>query len=136
MYINFINQLKPKPMLFSTHRVAVVGSRSRIDKEYIHRKLNELHAKKPIDLIVSGGARGVDMIAEDWAFIKGITTKIFLPEWNVHGKKAGFIRNKDIVNNADVVYAFWDGESKGTASSIQLALEKRLEVIVDIPEEE
>lgn len=123
-------------MLFSTHRVAVVGSRSRIDKEYIHRQLNELHSKKPIDLIVSGGARGVDSIAEDWAFIKGVETKIFLPDWDSYGKKAGFLRNNDIVNTADVVYAFWDGESKGTASSIKLALERKLEVIVDISEEE
>ena len=121
-------------MLFSTHHVAVVGSRSRTDKEYIHKKLDELHSEKPIELIVSGGARGVDLIAEEWADLNKIPKKIFIPDWDKYGKKAGFLRNIEIVNHADVVYSFWDGESRGTLSSMNLAKKNNKKLIVDIDE--
>ena len=121
-------------MLFSTHYVAVVGSRSRTDKEYIHKKLDELHSEKPIELIVSGGARGVDLIAEEWADLNKIPKKIFIPDWDKYGKKAGFLRNIEIVNHADVVYSFWDGESRGTLSSMNLAKKNNKKLIVDIDE--
>ena len=47
---------------------------------------------------------------------------IFLPDWDKYGKSAGFIRNKLIINEADMVVAFWDGKSKGTKNSIDLAI--------------
>ena len=70
---------------------------------------------------VSGGARGVDSFAES---IVDSTVKktIFKPDWDKYGKSAGFIRNKLIIDEADMVLAFWDGSSKGTKHSIDLAI--------------
>jgi hypothetical protein len=48
---------------------------------------------------------------------------VFKPDWNKYGKSAGFVRNKLIIENADIVFAFWDGESKGTLISINIAKE-------------
>lgn len=61
----------------------------------------------------------------------GLPYKEFPADWEAHGKRAGFIRNQQIVNYADRVVAFWDGESKGTKSTIDMALKakKRLDVV-------
>ncbi len=106
-------------------RVAVVGSRSFSD----YRRLAEcMDRLQDVELVVSGGARGADQLAEKWAKNRGIKTRIFSPEWEKYGKSAGVIRNKDIVNNADMVVAFWDGVSKGTAYTIQFAEKKGMNV--------
>lgn len=115
-------------------KLAVVGSRSFNDYELLKTKLDAIHnTVKPITLIISGGANGADSLAERWAKENAISTKIFFPDWNKYGKKAGYLRNIEIVKNADVVIAFWDGQSKGTLHSINLAkqLNKPLKVVLD-----
>jgi hypothetical protein len=110
-------------------KIAFVGSREFIDKEFVVRKVDEyLHiewvdyAHQVLAECVSGGASGVDSWAEETAKTLGAKCTIFLPDWDKHGKSAGFIRNKDIIMAADFVVAFWDGKSKGTKSSIDLAI--------------
>jgi len=71
--------------------------------------------------IVSGGAKGADTLAEQFAKENNLPVKIFKPDWAKYGRGAGPVRNKQIVEYADKVIAFWDGESKGTKSSIDLA---------------
>lgn len=100
-------------------RVAVVGSRTFNDYDLLRRELDKMYPN--ISLIVSGGAKGADSLAEKYAKEEGISTLVFRPDWNQFGKRAGFIRNKDIVTNSDTVVAFWDGKSKGTANSIKHA---------------
>ena len=100
-------------------KVAIVGSRTFND----YTLLNSILDKIDINLIISGGARGADKLAERYALEKKIETKILYPEWNKFGKGAGIIRNKEIVQEANHVIAFWDGESKGTLSSINFAKE-------------
>lgn len=84
------------------------------------------------DVIISGGARGADLLAERFAMQYSIPTEIFLPDWAKYGKKAGLIRNKEIISSADQVIAFWDGESNGTRSSINIAkkLKKPLKIVL------
>ncbi len=83
-------------------------------------------------IIVSGGARGIDSLAEIEAKNLKIKTIIFKPDWDRYGKKAGFLRNILIINEADKVIAFWDGASKGTKHSIDLAIkqDKPLDIYV------
>ncbi len=96
-------------------RVAVVGSRG-IDNIDLSVYIDEIP-----DLIVSGGAKGMDQVAERWAKIKGIETLIFKPEYEKFGRGAPLRRNATIVDNSDIVYAFWDGISKGTKHTIDYA---------------
>lgn len=98
-------------------KVAVIGSRTFMNYEEVKRVLSTMK----ITLLVSGGAKGADSLGERYAKENNIETKIFLPDWNKHGKIAGFIRNTDIVNEAELVIAFWDGISKGTLDSIKKA---------------
>lgn len=78
------------------------------------------------DEIISGGAIGADSLGAKFADDYGIKKTIFLPDWEKHGKKAGFVRNRDIIENSDFVLAFWSrnkDEGKGTANSLGIARE-------------
>ena len=95
-------------------KVAVIGSRSisAIDiSMYISSG----------DEIVSGGAVGVDSIAAEYAKKNGLKLTVFLPQYEEYGRAAPIMRNKEIVDYADKIVAFWDGRSKGTLSVIKYA---------------
>lgn len=98
-------------------KLAVIGSRTFDDKNLLRKALDTFYPR--IELIVSGGASGADTLAEEYAKEEGIPLQVLKPDWKTYGKAAGFIRNKDIVQASDVVVAFWDCVSKGTANSIQ-----------------
>ena len=100
-------------------RAAIIGSRSFGDMSLLEKTLSDYVDE--ISEVVSGGARGADSLGAAWAKSRGIPTNIFLPEWDKYGRGAGFVRNKLIVENSDVVFAFWDGMSKGTKSSMDMA---------------
>jgi len=102
-------------------KLAVVGSRNFNDYPLMKKYLDKIHSIEPITLIVSGGALGADTYAECWAEDNKVSRKIFKPEWNKYGKKAGFLRNVTIIENSNKVIAFWDGKSRGTKHSIDLA---------------
>lgn len=111
-------------------KVAIIGSRTFNDYNYLSSCLQKLFPE-PFE-VVSGGAKGADALSERYAKDNGLPTIIFKPDWDLHGKAAGFIRNKDIINAADKVVAFWDGKSKGTKHSIDLAVNQGKEVIIFI----
>lgn len=105
-------------------KIAIVGSRNFNDystlKKYINNKLEELDIINDVDTIVSGGAKGADSLGERYAEEYSLEKIIFPAEWNKYGKRAGFIRNEYIIQNCDVCFAFWDGESHGTKHDIDL----------------
>lgn len=109
-------------------KIAIVGSRNFESLHLIARYIEQL----PNDTtIISGGAFGVDSYAERIAKKHSLKTIVHLPNWNEYGKRAGFIRNQLIVNDADKVVAFWNGISRGTKHSIELARKagKEIEII-------
>lgn len=108
-------------------RVAVVGGRTYTDYETMCRVLDRL---TNITHIVSGGARGADSLGERYARERGLECVIYRPDWNRYGRVAGFRRNKTIVENSDIVYAFWDGESKGTEHTIKYAKSRSVKCVV------
>jgi len=55
---------------------------------------------------------------------------VFLPDWKTYGNSAGFLRNEKIVEAADVVVAYWDGESHGTRHSINLGRAMQKPVLI------
>ena len=89
-------------------RVAVIGSRGlRIGNlgDYLPEETTE---------IVSGGAKGIDACARDYAQRHGLKLTEYLPEYGRYGRGAPLKRNITIIENADLVLAFWDGSSHGT----------------------
>jgi predicted Rossmann fold nucleotide-binding protein DprA/Smf involved in DNA uptake len=111
-------------------KVAIVGSRDYPDIDQVEMYVAD--RLRPGDVVVSGGARGVDLAAEVAASTCGLDVVVHMPEWDKYGKSAGFRRNRIIVEDADRVVAFWDGKSKGTKHSIDLAhkLGKPVEVFM------
>lgn len=104
-------------------KLAIVGSRSFTDYDLLVENISNI-VSKPITLIVSGGAKGTDTLAEDFAKEFNIPLKVFAANWyknGIYNKYAGFERNHDIVSQADYVIAFWDKVSKGTLHTITLA---------------
>jgi hypothetical protein len=98
-------------------KIAVIGSRNFND----YNRLKRILDLYPISTIVSGGASGADSLAEKYADEKKLTKQIFPAQWDLFGKKAGFIRNTTIIENCDMVIVFWDGSSKGTKDSLDKA---------------
>lgn len=82
--------------------------------------------------VVSGTARGPDTVGAQWAVDQEppIPVKEFPANWNTHGKKAGYLRNKEMADYADALLAIWDGKSKGTKHMIDLASKAGLDVWV------
>lgn len=89
-------------------KIAIVGSRdlrvSNLEK-YLPESVTE---------IVSGGARGIDSCARNYAKQNGLKLTEFLPNYDDFGIRAPLIRNIEIIKYADAVLAFWDGKSRGT----------------------
>lgn len=95
-------------------KVAVVGCRHLIVKhleDYLPANVTE---------IVSGGARGIDSCAEYFARTHGLPLTVFYPDYDRYGKGAPLRRNNLIVQYADMVLAFWDGVSRGTAYTLRV----------------
>lgn len=105
-------------------RVAVIGSRGLI--------VNDLEKYLPEGAteIVSGGARGIDTCAHNYAVAHGLKLTEFLPEYDKYGRQAPLIRNITIIKNSDIVLAFWDGSSHGTKFVINKCHEMGVEVRV------
>ena len=112
-------------------KLAVVGSRDFNNYGLLKHYLDKIHSVEPITHIVSGGARGADKLSEKWADENNVEKLIFIPDWNKHGKSAGYKRNVDIITNANKIIAFWDGVSKGTQHSINLSKKqgKKIKVV-------
>ena len=102
-------------------RLAVVGSRGFDDYERLSGLLDILHSRGVFTSIVSGGAYGADGLARKYANERGLKIVEYLPDWDKHGRSAGYIRNTEIWANADLGIAFWDGKSKGTSHSFAIA---------------
>jgi len=105
-------------------KVAVIGSRNLIIKDlekYLPAKTTE---------IVSGGAIGVDTCAKLYAIRSNLKLTEFLPNYQKYGKRAPLLRNLEIINYADLVLAFWDGQSRGTKFVIEQCKKLEKKVII------
>ena len=94
-------------------KIAVVGSRGIFGVDF--------DGKIPSNCseVVSGGARGVDSEAAEWARKNEISLTVFLPDYERYGRAAPIKRNEQIAVYADELVAFWDGISKGTENTIK-----------------
>ena len=103
-------------------KLAIVGGRDFNDRQLMYKEVDDfLECYGKIDLIISGGARGADTLVYELANKMSIKFQEVLPDWAEHGKKAGILRNKIIVDQCDLLIAFWNGVSAGTHNSIMEA---------------
>lgn len=101
-----------------------------IFKSFVDSCLVELDLKEIT--ILSGHCKGVDLMGEQYAKEKGLLLEVYPAEWKKYGKAAGPIRNKQMVEKADIVIAFVCERAKGTKNLIAQA--KKLDKKVFVKE--
>ncbi len=111
-------------------KIAVIGSRDFTMVNRIVNRLLRLKEEYPVFELISGGARGVDKHAEEFAEANQIPLEVIRPI-NPKDKFSYLLRNVEIITKADKILAFWDGKSKGTKFVIDYAKArgKNIEII-------
>jgi len=114
-------------------KVIVAGPRTIEDYEAVQAAI--LASGFLITELISGRARGVDSLGEDWANSQDPPIPIisYPANWELHGRKAGAIRNGIMAYYADALVLVWDGQSSGSADMLKKAKLRKLliyEVVV------
>ncbi len=89
------------------------------------------HISPETDTIISGGANGIDTLAEQYADEHRLSKIIIRPQYDRYRRAAPLKRNEQMVDMADEVLVIWDGVSKGTEYTIRYAEKKgkRVQVV-------
>lgn len=105
-------------------KVAIIGSRG-LEKIEIEKYLPD-----SVTEIVSGGAKGVDTIAKEYALKNNIKLTEFKPDYKRYSKGAPLKRNLQIIEYSDMVIAIWDGKSRGTKFVIENCPKEKLKLFL------
>ena len=105
-------------------KVLVVGSRSIESADLTP------YLPPETKMIISGGAKGIDTVAEQYADRHGLSKLILRPEYQRFGKAAPLKRNETMVEMADFVLVIWDGVSRGAKYTAEYAKKKGKEVLL------
>lgn len=120
-------------------KVGVIGSRTITNKSLIYKALDAFATRASLQkdqiVVLSGGAKGVDTLAQEWCREREVPFILFKPYFLVDNKAAYnprhyFTRNKQIIDNSDTILAFWDGETKGTSWGISYSRKQRKAITV------
>jgi hypothetical protein len=111
-------------------KVIIAGTRTFDNYQLLKTKCNEILKDFDNIEIVSGTSKGADILGEQYAKEMNFDLKLFKPDWNGLGRKAGHLRNIEMGNYGDVLIAFWDNVSGGTKHMITYAQSKGLKVYV------
>jgi hypothetical protein len=111
-------------------KVIIAGGREFDDFDLMISKMDFfLEKSKHLNIeIVSGVAKGADLLGEDYAKLRNYAIKQFPADWDKFGKGAGFKRNTEMAKYANALIAFWDGTSKGTLHMINIATKQGIQV--------
>ncbi len=104
-------------------KLLIIGSRTISDFDLTR------HIPDGVKLIISGGARGIDSVAEKYADDRGVEKLIIRPRYERFGRAAPLKRNEAMVDLADVVLAIWDGQSRGTKYTLNYARKNDKKII-------
>ena len=116
-----------------TFNVVISGSREFTEFDKFATALDEVlktYRSKSYIRLFEGGARGIDRLARTYAIMRKVRHERFHADWDKFGKRAGILRNIEMINAGDMVVAFWDGQSKGTKHAIDYAIKKRKRLVV------
>lgn len=103
--------------------ILVTGSRDWVDEEIIYHALKTYTYNYAYNTVIHGGASGADAIADKVAKDLKFNVKTFPANWNQYGKRAGYLRNKQMVDlGPDICLAFIKNNSRGATMCAELAI--------------
>ena len=88
------------------------------------------HIPEGVDLIITGGAKGVDALGEQYAHKRGIPTVTVRPAYETYGRAAPIRRDEEMVDMADMVLVVWDGVSRGSKHTADYAQKRGKHLIL------
>ena len=94
-------------------KLLIVGSRSITSFDL------SPHVPADVDTVISGGARGIDSLAEKYADLHRLSKCVLRPNYSLYGRAAPLKRNEKMVDMADAVLIIWDGISRGTEHTLK-----------------
>lgn len=111
-------------------RILVTGSRDWDDRDAVWGALNKAATEAGVVLVSGHCPTGADQMAEEWADCQpDVTIELHPADWETYGKRAGFLRNKEMVDlGADVCLAFIKDGSRGASMTARLAEEAGIPV--------
>jgi hypothetical protein len=109
-------------------KVIIAGGRDFNDFELLKDKCDIYLSQQSNVEIVSGTANGADKLGERYAKESNLKLTKFPADWDLYGRGAGPIRNKEMADYADSLVVFWDGKSKGTENMIAEARKRGLSI--------
>ena len=102
-------------------KLIVAGGRDFSDAKMLEKAITDLaegdYADKAVS-IVSGMARGADMLGYMFAVKHNVVVYAMPADWEQYGKRAGMLRNTEMAEFADGLLLFWDGTSKGSKNML------------------
>lgn len=108
-------------------KVIVCGGRDFDNVSAVRHALTAAHAKRPITLLIEGGANGADKLAREWAKAEGVPCETVHADWKRYGPAAGPLRNSKMLEyKPDAVIAFPGG--RGTADMVRIARQAGVKV--------
>lgn len=116
-------------------KVLVCGGRQYTDREFVFWVLDTLHKRQKLSLVIHGCATGADTFAEQWsAEIDGCTSFGVPADWKKHGQRAGFVRNRLMLEHGkpELVIAFEGGAgtrdmtTAATAAGVKVLFAEKL----------
>ena len=113
--------------------IIIAGGRDFDDYSLLQSKCLPIIERQMVNhdvIIMSGHAKGADMLGERFAEEHGLKLEVYPADWKAHYRSAGFRRNEQMGNIANGLIAFWDGESHGTKHMIEYAKSKGFDVNV------
>ena len=96
-------------------KLLVAGSRSIVEFDI------SPYIPDEADTIISGGADGIDSLAEQYADRHRLSKYIIRPRYDLYGRAAPIKRNEQMIDMSDSILVIWDGKSKGTQHTIKYA---------------
>lgn len=116
--------------------IAVTGGRPKnlpvwLDKKFVFETLDTFKRFNSINELIHGDAFGIDKFCAEWAFrnsIRAIPIPITQSMWREHGKRAGAIRNGQILNcKPDILLVFPGGP--GTQNMYLQARQREIKIL-------
>ena len=105
-------------------KTIIAGSRTITNYQLVEDAVKE--CGWDVSYVISGHANGVDKLGEIWAANNNIICHVIPADWDIFGRKAGFLRNIEMAKKSEALVLIWDGKSKGSKMMLEIAKRKGL----------